>query len=48
MVNKNLSEGCASYGREVCLTAPLEHEVCANSHFIVNKRFGGKRFVKSS
>ncbi len=30
---KKLSEGCTARGREVCLAAPLAHEVCASTHF---------------
>jgi len=37
LLNKNLSEGCAARGREVCLAAPLACEVCAGTHFTVNK-----------
>ena len=51
LLNKNLSEGCAARGREVCLAAPLAREVCASTHFFINKRerayiFPGKFFLE--
>ncbi|ESL02053.1 hypothetical protein GCWU000282_02872 [Catonella morbi ATCC 51271] len=33
LLNKNLSEGCRTRGREVYLAAPLAREVCAGTHF---------------
>ena len=35
LFNKNLSEGCWTRGREVCLAAPLAREVCACTHFFI-------------
>ncbi|ESL03760.1 hypothetical protein GCWU000282_00926 [Catonella morbi ATCC 51271] len=40
LLNKNLSEGCKSFGRETCLTAPIVCEVCTGTHYTI---CGGKQ-----
>ena len=49
LLNKNLSEGCATHGREVYLVAPPTCEVCASTHlfmFIYNIRYEKKIIVR--